>query len=340
MHDLHIHLGGAVPSSVLWETLCDNGLRTEFTDFTAFHESLTARADVVKSLDDFLGRYFQVTEEIQSSPSAASVSAYQVVAKAYRRAQVTALELRFNPHKRVRHGLHTMDAIILAVMQGLEKASLHYGVATGIILSLGRDLPLEANWQIIDAAIKWRSRGALNGANGVVGIDMAGPESRSLELSKPWLSEVAVMMEKAREAGLKITYHVGESEGTGADGMLRVIDAIHPDRIGHGIELRRAEGRAREGLIARLQDEGICLELCPTVNRVTRVVPDFQWLGDFVRLLAGHDVPFCINTDNPYLVHTNLRKEHEIVGAELGDDAGPLLKLAMQHAVQHRFLTA
>src|SRR6478672_1386784 len=140
MHDLHIHLGGAVPSSVLWEILCDNGLRTEYVDFTSFHDSLTARPNEVKSLDDFLGRYFQVTEEIQSSPSAASVSAYQVVAKAYRRAQVKTLELRFNPHKRVRHGLHTMDAIILAVMQGLERASLHYGVATGIILSLGRDL--------------------------------------------------------------------------------------------------------------------------------------------------------------------------------------------------------
>jgi adenosine deaminase len=225
-------------------------------------------------------------------------------------------------------------------MQGLERASLHYGVATGIILSLGRDLPLEANWQIIDAAIKWRSRGALNGANGVVGIDMAGPESRSLELSKAWMSEVTTMMEKARDAGLKITYHVGESEGTGAEGMMRVIDAIHPHRIGHGIELRRAEGRLRENLIARLQDEGICLELCPTVNRVTRVVPDFQWLGGFVRLLAANDVPFCINTDNPYLVHTNLKKEHEIVGAELGADADSLLKLATQHAIQHRFLTA
>ena len=33
MNDLHIHLGGAVPSSVLWEILCDNGLRTEFVDF-------------------------------------------------------------------------------------------------------------------------------------------------------------------------------------------------------------------------------------------------------------------------------------------------------------------
>lgn len=338
MHDLHIHLGGAVPSSVLWEILCDNGLRTEYIDFATFHSSLTARHDEVKSLDDFLGRYFQVTEEIQSSPSAAMVSAYQVVAKAYRRAEIQELELRFNPHKRVRQGLHTMDAIILAVMQGLERASLHYGVATGIILSLGRDLSLEANWQIIDAAIKWRSRGSLNGANGVVGIDMAGPESRSLEMSKPWMSEVSVMMEKARQAGLKITYHVGESEATGPEGMLRVVEAIHPDRIGHGIELRNATGKTRQALVTLLREDSTCLELCPTVNLVTRVIPDYACIGRFVRDLVENDIPYCINTDNPYLIHTNLKREYEIVGAELGNDAKFLLDLGMQHAVRHRFL--
>ncbi len=339
MHDLHIHLGGAVPSSVLWEILCDNGLRTQYVDFTSFHDSLTARPNEVKSLDDFLGRYFQVTEEIQSSPSAASVSAYQVIAKAHRRAQVSAVELRFNPHKRVRHGLHTMDAIILAVMQGLERASLHYGVATGIILSLGRDLSLESNWQIIDTAIKWRSRGSLNGANGVVGIDMAGPESRSLEMSKPWMSEVSAMMGKARDAGLKITYHVGESEGTGPEGMLKVIEAIHPDRIGHGIELRNATGKTKERLIALLREESTCLELCPTVNLVTRVIPDYQAIAKFVRELAYHKIPYCINTDNPYLIHTNLKQEYEIVGHELGADADTLLELGKQHAVNHRFLS-
>lgn len=339
MHDLHIHLGGAVPSSVLWEILCDNGLRTEYVDFTTFHDSLTARPDEVKSLDDFLGRYFQVTEEIQSSPSAASVSAYQVIAKAYRRAEVKAVELRFNPLKRMRHGLHTMDAIILAVMQGLERASLHYGVETGIILSLGRDLSLELNWQIVEAAIKWRSRGSLNGANGVVGIDMAGPESRSLELSKPWMSEVSAMMEKARQAGLKITYHVGESEGTGPEGLLRVLENVHPDRIGHGIELRRAGPKLKSRLIDILREEDVCLELCPTVNVVTRVIPDLQSIARFVRELAGHDIAYCINTDNPYLIHTNLRREYDIVGNELGGDAKTLLDLGKEHALRHQFLS-
>jgi adenosine deaminase len=338
MNDLHIHLGGAVPSSVLWETLCDNGLQTEHKTFDAFHESLTANASEVKSLDDFLGRYFEVTEQIQSSPSAASVSAYQVVAKAYRRAKVRSLELRFNPYKRVRSGLHTMDAIILAVMQGLEKASLHYGVSTGIILSLGRDVSIESNWQIVEAAIKWKSRGSLNGANGVVGIDMAGLESRALELRKPWLSEIATMFQKARDAGLRLTYHVGESDSTGPEGMLRVIEAFQPDRIGHGIELRNATGTTRDSLIRLLKDQQICLELCPSVNLVTRVIPSYDTVAELIRMLAEHEIPYCINTDNPYLIHTNLKQEHELMQQALGVDGASLTHLAVEHSRRHSFL--
>ncbi len=338
MNDLHIHLGGAVPSSVLWETLCDNGLQSEHKDFDSFHESLTANASEVKSLDDFLGRYFEVTEEIQSSPSAASVSAYQVVAKAYRRAKVQSLELRFNPFKRVRGGLHTMDAIILAVIQGLEKASLHYGVSTGIILSLGRDVSLESNWEIIEAAIKWKSHGSLNGANGVVGIDMAGLESRALELRKPWMSEIATMVDKARDAGLKITYHVGESASTGPEGMLQVIEALHPHRIGHGIELRNAQGKLKETLFQLLKKESICLEICPSVNLVTRVIPDYATIADLIRILAKEEIPYCINTDNPYLIHTNLKQEHDLIHKELGVDGDSLIKLGIEGSKKHSFL--
>ena len=69
MHDLHIHLGGAVPSSVLWEILCDNGLRTEFTDFTTFHDSLTARPDEVEAARqalDITDLQHPMTDEVEA----------------------------------------------------------------------------------------------------------------------------------------------------------------------------------------------------------------------------------------------------------------------------------
>lgn len=338
MRDLHIHLGGAVPSAVLWEILCDNGLHTEYQSFDAFHESLTANPGEIRSLDDFLGRYFGLTELIQSSPTAASVSAYQVVAKAYRRARIEGVELRYNPMKRMRGGLHTLEAIILASLQGLQRASMHYNVQTGVVLSLGRDLSLEANWKITEAAIAWRSRGHLHGAFGVVGIDMAGPESGRKEFLEPWLNEVAAMFQKAREAGLGTTYHIGETYHTGPEGIARVMDKVRPDRIGHGIQLRKAEGAERDRLFGLLRERRALLEICPTVNLVTHSVESLEEIADLLRDLDKEGIPFCLNTDAPYLLHTNLKREYDEIAGLLGDDAG-LLEQCHRHAREHSFMT-
>lgn len=75
------------------------------------------------------------------------------------------------------------------------------------------------------------------------------------------------------------------------------------------------------------------------MNLVTRVVPDYATVANFVRDLAGNDIPYCINTDNPYLIHTNLRNECEVIGKELGENAATLLELGTQHAAKHRFLS-
>lgn len=337
MRDLHIHLGGAVPSAVLWEILCDNGLHTEYQSFDAFHESLTANPGEIRSLDDFLGRYFDLTELIQSSPAAASVSAYQVVAKAYRRARIEGVELRFNPMKRMRGGLHTLEAIILAALQGLQRASMHYGAQTGVILSLGRDLSLEANWKITEAAIGWRSQGHLHGAFGVVGIDMAGPESGRKEFLEPWINEVAAMFQKAREAGLGTTYHIGETSYTGPEGMIRVIDRVRPDRIGHGIELRNASGADRDRLVGLLKEQNALLEICPTVNMVTHSVKSLDELAALIRFLDEMEIAFCLNTDAPYLLHTNLKREYDEMIRVLGD-AHALLQQCHEHARNHTFM--
>lgn len=55
----------------------------------------------------------------------------------------------------------------------------------------------------------------------------------------------------------------------------------------------------------------------PTVNLVTRAIPDFASIGPFVLDLA----------------------KHEIVGKELGADAAALLNLALEHARHHRFFS-
>jgi len=352
--DLHCHLGGAVPSAVLWEILCDSGLQTEFESFDSLHRFLSVCSGDVKSLDDFLGRYFHSTELIQSSPQAANESAYQAVAKAYRRCSMASqqedeekklkneflgMEIRYNPLKRLHGGRHTLGAIIMATIQGLQRVSMHYKVHTGILFSMGKELSAANNWTIVQAAVAFRSHGPLRGAHGVVGIDMAGPESSGLDTNKAWLKEVKKMVEHAREAQLGITWHVGETTHSGPDGLECILDTINPQRIGHGIQLGKAKGAQLERLCRQLREKKICLEICPSVNLVTRSIQSLEEIADLIRLMDAEKIPFCLNTDNPYLIRTNLLQEYDSVRTVLGPDAH-LLEQAHEHARNHTFLKA
>jgi adenosine deaminase len=68
------------------------------------------------------------------------------------------------------------------------------------------------------------------------------------------------MVEEAREAGLGITIHVGEEGGDmGREEIAEVVEALRPDRIGHGI---LAAGDPE--LMRAIREAGIVLEICPT----------------------------------------------------------------------------
>lgn len=334
-------MGGAVPAAVLWELLCDSGLRTDFKTFDDLEEYLTVRPESIHNLDDFLNRYFHGTELIQSSPRTASESAYQLVAKAYRRtgqlSRVNAIEVRYNPLKRVREGLHTLDAIILATIHGLERASMHYRVQTGILFSLAKEFTHERNAKIVEAALEFGGRDPLKGAHGIVGLDMAGPESLRNDSNPEWLKTIAKMIEPVREKGLGVTWHVGETQDSGPDGLEAVLEWIRPERIGHGIELRKATGAQRDRLCKILRERQVCLELCPSVNLITGSIKNLNEISDLIRLLTAEGIPFCINTDNPYIIQTNLRQEYDLVAKALGEDAS-LLEAGHHHAARHTFL--
>lgn len=306
-------MGGAVPASVLWEILKNQGLETPFEGFLPFQEALTARAGKVRNLDDFLGRYFHITEAIQSSPDAVATSAYQAVAKAFRRGGVTHMELRFNPVKRLRKGLHSMDAILLSALQGLEKASAHYQVSTALILSLGRDIPQVDNARIVEAAIRWGTKSARGLAAGIVAIDMAGPESGGKEKDPRWMEETAELFANAKAAGLKATYHIGETNHSGWRDTQKVLHTIRPHRIGHGIQIDKAPLREKKAILEVLKATGTCLEICPTVNMLCKGAT-LKGLRLFCRELACEGVAFATATDNPYLAHTNVERELQLLG--------------------------
>ena len=136
--ELQVHLGGAVDAADLWRIAHAQGIRLPTKDYWAFRELITVSARRGRSFDAYL-ELFHWTELIQSSPLAVERSVYEVVGGAYRKNNITTIELRFNPMKRNRGGERDLDHIILAAIRGLDRASIEYPqVRCGLILMMDR----------------------------------------------------------------------------------------------------------------------------------------------------------------------------------------------------------
>ena len=147
--DLHIHVGAAVAPHILWSIAHDQGFKLPVSTFWEFRDLVTARADTVASLGDYLAILHQWTEKIQSSPAAIERSVYEVIGKEFRSSSVTLIELRFNPMKRNLGGERDLDHIIHAALRGMDRACLEYGVRAGLIFCLAREFPFALNEIIV-----------------------------------------------------------------------------------------------------------------------------------------------------------------------------------------------
>jgi adenosine deaminase len=299
--DLHIHVGGAVAPHVLWSLAHNQGFKLPTKNYFEFVEMITARPDTVSNLDDYLRIMHTWTEKIQSSPMAIERSVYEVIGKEYRGSRVTQIELRFNPMKRNLDSTLDLDHIIHAALRGMDRAMLEYGVRAGLIFCLAREFDHRLNSIILEKAIRYRHRG-------VVGIDLAGTETRALELDADQVGAYQDLFQRAREAGLKTTVHTGETRGTGAEGVIAVVDRLRPHRIGHGIRAAYDEAAMR-----LLREQDVVLELCPTSNLHTHAVSGVEELKHIVQTFLDRGVKVTLNTDGPYLLETDMQSEVAMV---------------------------
>lgn len=303
--DLHIHVGASVAPHILWSIAHSQGFKLPTKDYFEFVELITVNPKKVKSLDDYLKILHDVTEKIQSSPSAVERSVYEIIGKEYRGSLVGRIELRFNPMKRNLGGERDLDHIIHAALRGMDRACLEYNIEAGLIFCLAREFRPELNEILVEKAIRYRDRG-------VVGIDVAGPESHTIELDAS-VGRYERLFERARSAGLGTTIHTGETESSGAGGVIAVLERLKPDRIGHGIR-----AVYDDPALSRLADAGTHLEICPTSNLHTRAVRHLEEFRYVLGALQQKGVPFSINTDGTYLCRTNLRREYKLlVDAEI-----------------------
>jgi aminodeoxyfutalosine deaminase len=217
-------------------------------------------------------------------------------------AEVAALgavyvEAIFSPPEFVQRGVDWHE-IFTGYLDGAAEAADRYGVTMRFTPDLYRGLDPELAEECARVCVRYRDRG-------VVGLGIGGLEAgRSIEAYRK-------AFQIARDGGLGVVPHAGEADGPDA---IREVLTLDPDRIRHGV---RAVEDA--GLLQEIVDRGLVLDVCPTSNVRTGVVPSID--AHPLPRLSAAGIPCTINSDDPAMFGTDLGREYE-VAARLGLPAG------------------
>jgi len=241
--------------------------------------------------------------------------AYENVEDAAREG-IDYIELRFSPFFMAqKHGLDPIG-VAEAVCDGLTEALEDLPVRAKLIGIMSRTFGPEPCWQELEAAIHCRDRG-------VVAVDLAGDEAN-------FPGELFVdHFRRAREAGLHVTVHAGESAGP--ESVRQAVLELGAERLGHAV--RAVDDEATMDLLA---ERGTGIESCLTSNVQTSTVPNY----------ADHPLPIflqrgllvTLNTDNPSISNIDLAHEYRVAAREIGLTPAELRRL-QENAIEVAFLT-
>lgn len=123
----------------------------------------------------------------------------------------------------------------------------------------------------------------------------------------------------ARDGGLMSTPHAGELEHAGF--VADSVDLLGATRIQHGVRAFEMDG-----LVERLAEQRICLDVCPTSNLMLSVFPSLEHHSLPALLDAG--VPCSVNADDPLLFGPDLLDEYELCRDKLGFDDARMAHIA------------
>lgn len=311
--DLHCHLDGSLRLETLLELAEQMDLMHELpadnqADLLRILESL----DHSKDLADYLV-WFKYTIMVMQTKEALHRIAYELVEDAAKE-NVRYLEIRYAPILHCERGL-TLEQVNDAVLAGIRAAEAATGTKARVIICGLRDRFESESFRQAELAVAYKGKG-------VVAFDLAGGEA-----GNPAKLHVHAFR-FAREQNLNLTCHAGEAWGPAS-----IHQALHDcgaHRIGHGVTLRQDED-----LLQYVIDHRVPLEICPTSNVQTHVVPSFA--EHPLRFYVDKQVRVTINTDNRLFARTTVTDElwrcHEYMGFD-----EPTLKWIVLNGFKSAFL--
>lgn len=313
MIDLHLHLDGSLPPSLLFKLAEAEGVvlpgRTE-KELIPF---LTAPEDC-QSLNEYLEKFSLPVSCMQSAVTLAEAA--RGLAHELAEQGLIYAEIRFAPQLHQQKGL-TQKQVIEAVLKGLNQAKEEVpSLKTNLILCCMRGTDnQEANQETIRLAAEclkntvpkttetsgasgtWDESGTWGGS-GTSGVNVCAVDLAGAEALFP-TKNFGELFSLARKLHVPFTIHAGEAAGPESIEAALIFGAR---RLGHGV-------RAVEDpeLLEKIIEEKIPLELCMTSNRQTKALPKAMTYPLLDLLRKGAMV--TVNTDNMTVSGTTILRE-------------------------------
>ncbi|HZI96196.1 MAG TPA: adenosine deaminase, partial [Actinomycetales bacterium] len=203
------------------------------------------------------------------------------------------------------------------VLDAAREATRLTGTGVAVVVAASRMRhPLEARTL---ARLAARFAGA--GTGTVVGFGLSNDERRG------WTSDFAPAFDIARRAGLALVPHSGELLGAGHIEV--TLDALNPDRLGHGV--RSGEDPK---VLARLVEAGVALEVCPASNVSLGVYATDADVP--LRGLVDAGAVVALGADDPLLFGPRLVDQYEAARTVHGLDDDTLAHLARSSVTASR----
>lgn len=283
--DLHCHLDGSLRLETVLDLATQYNLLHELpaTDHDGLFRILES-IDQSNSLEDYLV-WFKYTIMVMQTREALSRIAFELMEDAARE-NVRYMEIRYAPIEHTRGGL-TLEQVNEAVWAGVQQAERQYKIKGRLIICGLRDRFESESFRLAELAVAFKNRG-------VVAYDLAGGEA-----GNPAKLHVHAF-QFARDRNLNLTCHAGEAWGP--ESIHQALHDCGVHRIGHGVTLRQDQD-----LMHYVIDHRIPLEMCPTSNVQTHVVPDFK--DHPIKYYVEQQVRVTVNTDNRLFSRTNVTEE-------------------------------
>jgi adenosine deaminase len=180
-----------------------------------------------------------------------------------------------------------------AVLQGLAEGRA-YGIECRVLLDHSRRRSVDRAWRTLDLAKRYE----------VAGIGLAGDEAYSL-------APFADVLNAARDAGLRLVHHAGETAGP--ESVREALDLGHAERLGHGIRVLDDPD-----LVAEVRDRAIPLEVCPSSNVALGLAGSFE--EHPLPRMRDAGLVVTVNTDIPSVAGTSLTEEYARIRGAFGYD--------------------